>query len=147
MERTRYSRMAFTLSQCTLLGPVYIGMPLECHWLTQCTLGYHWATQRILAKKNLVETAPHWYATGEKLTLLAYIGIPLEKRDLNCPALECHRRTFWLVQPTLEHHWRDCNSPHIELNRVSSKPVWNDKIVGHQAASGQVSINSAFTWS
>ena len=38
-----------TLSQCTLVGPVYTGMPLECHWLTQCTLGYHWATQRILA--------------------------------------------------------------------------------------------------
>ena len=46
-----------TLSQCTLAGPVYTGMPLECHWLTQCTLGYHW--------KNLVETAPHWNATGE----------------------------------------------------------------------------------
>ena len=25
---------ALTLSQCTLAGPVYTGMPLECHWLT-----------------------------------------------------------------------------------------------------------------
>ena len=25
-------------------------------------------------------------------------------------------------------------------------PVWNDKMAGHQAASGQVSVNSAFTW-
>ena len=49
--------IALTLSQCTLTGPVYTGIPLECHWLTQCTLGYHW--------KNLVETAPHWNATGE----------------------------------------------------------------------------------
>ena len=49
--------ISLTLSQCTLAGPVYTGMPLECHWLTQCTLGYH--------SKNLVETAPHWNATGE----------------------------------------------------------------------------------
>ena len=26
-------------------------------------------------------------------------------------------------------------------------PVWNDKMVGHQQASGQVSVYSAFTWS
>ena len=26
-------------------------------------------------------------------------------------------------------------------------PVWNDKMVGHQAASGEVSVNSAFAWS
>ena len=38
-----------TLSQCTLAGPVDIGMPLECHWLTQCSLGYNWATERVLA--------------------------------------------------------------------------------------------------
>ena len=25
-------------------------------------------------------------------------------------------------------------------------PVWNDKMAGHQAASGQVSVSSAFTW-
>ena len=87
-----------TLSQCTLAGPVYTGMPLECHWMTQCTLGYHWATQRILAGytgttmeklswnsptlechwRNLVESGPHWDATGETLTFAAYIGTPQE---------------------------------------------------------------------
>ena len=87
-----------TLSQCTLAGPVYTGMPLECHWLTQCTLEYHWATQRILAGytrtpleklswnspilechwRNLVESTPHWDATGETLTFAAYTGTPLE---------------------------------------------------------------------
>ena len=87
-----------TLSQCTLAGPVYIGMPLECHWLTQCTLGYHWATQLILAGytgtsleklswnsptlechwRNLVESAPHWDANGETLNFTAYTGTPLE---------------------------------------------------------------------
>ena len=78
-----------TLSQCTLAGPVYTGMPLECHWLTQCTLGYHWATQRIVAGytgtplEKLSWHSPHWNATGGTLTL----------------------------QPTLEHHWRDCDSP------------------------------------
>ena len=86
------------LSQCKLAGPVYNGMPLERHWLTQCTLGYHWATQRILAGytgtpleklswnsptlechwRNLVESGPHWEATGETLTFAAYTGTPLE---------------------------------------------------------------------
>ena len=26
-------------------------------------------------------------------------------------------------------------------------PLWNDKLAGHQAAIGQVTVNSAFTWS
>ena len=59
-----------TLSQCTLAGPVYTGMPLEYHWLTQCPLECHW--------RNLVESAPHWDATGETLTFAAYTGTPLE---------------------------------------------------------------------
>ena len=87
-----------TLSHCTLAGSVYTGMPLECHWLTQCTLEYHWATQRIRAgytgtpleklswnsrtlecnRRNLVESVPHWDATGETLTFAAYTGTPLE---------------------------------------------------------------------
>ena len=87
-----------TLCQCTLAGPVYTGMPLECHWLTQCTLRYHWAAQRMFAGytgtpleklswnsptlechwRNLVESAPHWNATGITLTFAAYIGTPLE---------------------------------------------------------------------
>ena len=73
-----------TLSQCTLAGPVYTGMPLECHWLTQCTLGYHWATQRILAGytgtplEKLSWNSPHWNAAGETLTFEAYTGTPLE---------------------------------------------------------------------
>ena len=36
-----YSR-ALTLIQCTLAGPVYIGMPLECHRATGLPLDYHW---------------------------------------------------------------------------------------------------------
>ena len=132
-----------TLSQCTLAGPVYTGMPLECHWLTQCTLAYHWVTQRILA---------------------GYTGTPLGKLSWNSPTLECHWRNLventhtgipleklWLLQPTLEPHWRDCNSSHtprhIELSRVASKPIWNDKMAGHKSASAQVSVNATFTWS
>ena len=63
---TSVSMAALTLSQCTLAGPVYTGMPLEC----QCTLGYHWATQRILAGytgtplEKLSWIRPHWDATG-----------------------------------------------------------------------------------
>ena len=90
--------ISLTLSQCRLAGPVYPGMPLECHWLIQCTLGYHWATLRILAGYtgtpleklswnsptleyhwiNLAESAPHRDATGETLTFAAYTGTPLE---------------------------------------------------------------------
>ena len=89
---------SLTLSQCTLAGPVYTGMLLECHWLTQCTLEYHWAIQRICAGytgtpleklswksptlechwRNLIESSPHWEATGESLTFAAYTGTPLE---------------------------------------------------------------------
>ena len=65
--------VTLTLSQCTLAGPLYIGMPLECHWLTQCTLGYHLAYRRILA---------------------GYTGTPLEKNSWSCPTLGCHWRNF-----------------------------------------------------
>ena len=49
------------------------------HWDTtgrpseylQGTLEHHW--------KNLVETAPHWNATGETLTFAAYTETPLER--------------------------------------------------------------------
>ena len=102
---------------------------LECHWLAQCTLGYHWATQRILAGYtgtpleklswnsptlechwgNLVETALHWDATGETLTIAAYTGTPLQG----------------LWQPT--------HAPtHSKACRIASMPVWNDKMAGHQ---------------
>ena len=116
-----------------LAGPVYTGMPLECHWLTQCTLEYHWATERILLGytgtpleklswnsptlechwRNLVESAPHWDATGETLTFAAYTGTPLEG----------------LWQPTYApaHIVK-----HADIARVASKPVWNDKMAGHQ---------------
>ena len=92
------SLLTLILSQCALAGTVNTGMPLECHWLTQCTLGYHWATQWILAGytgtpleklssnsptlechwRNLVEAASRWYATGETLAFAAYTGTPLE---------------------------------------------------------------------
>ena len=97
-ERRKNVLFTLTPSQCTLAGLVYTGMTLECHWLTQCTLGYHWANQRILGGytgtpleklswnspslechwRNLVETSPHWEATGETLTFAAYTGTPLE---------------------------------------------------------------------
>ena len=41
-------RISVTFSQClhwpvcTLAGPVFTRLPLECHWLTQYTLGYSW---------------------------------------------------------------------------------------------------------
>ena len=104
-------------------------MPLECHWLTQWTLGYHWATQRILS---------------------GYTGTPPEKLSWNCPTLKCHHWiNSWLLQPTLKHHWRDYKSPHtpshIKLSSVAPMPVWNYKMAGHQASRWQVSVNSSFT--
>ena len=60
--------------------PVYTGMPLEYHWLTQYTPEYHWATQRILA---------------------GYTGTPLEKLSWNSPTLECHWRNSYFCSL----HW------------------------------------------
>ena len=40
----------------------------------------------------------HWNTTGKTLFKLPHTGVQLEKP--------------WLLQPTLEHHWRDCKSPH-----------------------------------
>ena len=83
-EKANSRETNLTLSQCILAGPVYTGMPLECHWLSQCTLGYHWATQPILAGytgtplETLSWNSPHWNATGETLTFAAYTGTPLE---------------------------------------------------------------------
>ena len=71
---------ALTTSQGTLDGPVYTGMLLECHWLTQCTLGYHWATQRVLA---------------------GCTGTPLEKLSWNRPTLDCH----WIFLVESAPHW------------------------------------------
>ena len=40
----------------------------------------------------------HWNTTGKTYLKVADTGMPLEK--------------LWLLKPTLEHHWRDYNSPH-----------------------------------
>ena len=88
----------FTLCQCILAVPVYTVMPLECHWSTQCALGHHWATHRMLQGtlehhwKNVVETALHWNNTEETLTITANIGTPL-----NCHWLRV-RDVIWFMQ-------------------------------------------------
>ena len=81
-----------TLSQCTLAGPGpgYTGMPLECNWLTQCTLGYKWATQRILA---------------------GYTGTPLEKLSWNCPTREYH----WINFDNFSLHWNTTGKTYLKL--------------------------------
>ena len=85
----------------------YTGMRLECYWLTQCTLGYRWATQSILVGyagtplEILSWNCPHWNATRETFTNLAYTGTTLEKLSWNCPTLKCY--------------WR--NSDHCSLHR------------------------------
>ena len=99
---------SLTLNQCTLAGPVYTRMPLECHCLTQCILGYHLATQRVLA---------------------GYIGTLLEKLIWNCLTLECH----WGNLDYCSLHWnttgRTVTAPthrHLWWSTVASMPVWND---------------------
>ena len=67
------------LSQCTLAGSVYTGMPLECHWLTQCALEHHW--------KNLLKQ-PH-------------TGMPLEKLSWIRPTLGSH----WRNSNFCSLHW------------------------------------------
>ena len=71
-------------------------MPLECHWLTQCTLEYNWATQHILAGY-----------TGTPLEKLSWnspppsTGMSLEKLSWNCPTLGCH----WINSNFCSLHW------------------------------------------
>ena len=108
---------------------MYTGLPLECHWLTQCTLQYYWATQRILAGytgtpleklswnsptlechwRNLVESNPHWDATGGTLTFAAYTGTPLERH------WTAHTRPTHIVNMQSSIHaslkWQDGGTP------------------------------------
>ena len=72
----------------------------------------------------------HWNATGWPRVLCDTTG-----------------RLSEYLQGTLEHHWKNSwNCPTLECHWRNSE-IWNDKMVGHQAASGQVSVNSTFTWS
>ena len=72
--------ITLTLSQCTLAGPVYTGMPLADSVYTGIPLDDpanivgHTGTP--LEKLN--ETVPLWNATGETLTIAAYTGRPLD---------------------------------------------------------------------
>ena len=120
---------------CPYPKPLYTGwssvhwnateMPLVDPVYTGIPLGDPANTCRVYwnTTGKLSWNCPHWNATGETLTIAACTGTP--------PG--------------------DCNSPHtpryISISRVAPVPVWNDKRVGPQAASGQVAVNSAFTWS
>ena len=81
---TGWSSVHWNATGMPLVDPVYTGIPLgrpanTCRYtgtpleklsLNSPTLECHW--------RNLVESAPHWNATGETLTFAAYTGRPLE---------------------------------------------------------------------
>ena len=104
---------------------------LECHWNATGWPSVHWDTTGWHSEylqgtpehhwKNLV--APHWNATGKKID---YCSLHWNTTGESITA-PIHR--------------------HISLSRVASMPVWNDKGMEYQAASGQVSVKSVFTWS
>ena len=68
-----------SLSQCTLVGPMYIVMPLGDPVYTGIPLG---DPVNIAGYPGTplekYETVPHWNATREALTIAAYIGTLLE---------------------------------------------------------------------
>ena len=66
---------------------------LECQWNAIGRPSVHWNT----TGRPSEYLQGHWNTTGKK-------------HSWNCPILECDWRN-WLLNPTLEHHWRDCNSP------------------------------------
>ena len=74
---------------------------------------------------------------GDPANIAGYIGTPLNKRNWNCPTLECH--------------WGDYNSPHtiqahiVKQSSIHASLKWQDG--GTQGTSGQISVNLAFTWS
>ena len=61
--------ITLTLSQCTLAVPGYNGIPLKCHWLTQCTLGYLWVTQRIQQGTLEPLTLSQWSSSGNPVEI------------------------------------------------------------------------------
>ena len=141
------------LSQCTLAGRVYTGMPLECHWLTPVTLGYHWATKRIFAwytgtpMEKLSWNCTTLECQGETLTIFAYTGTPLEKLSRNCPALGCQ----WRNCNFCSLHWNtnggDCNTQAHIVKQSSIHASLKRQDGGTPISKWKVSVNSAFTWS
>ena len=76
--------ITLTLSQCTMAGPVYTGMPLVDPVYTGIPLGHPANTCRI-----------HWNTNGKKILKQPQIGMPQEKLS-------------W-IRPTLGCHWRNSN--------------------------------------
>ena len=83
----------------------------------QGILEHHW---------NLVETALHWNATGQTLTILAYTRPPLEKQiTWNYPTMECH----WRNSDYCSLHWNTTRGTHIthascNAWQLTSSNVW-----------------------
>ena len=87
------------------------------HTLSQCTL----AGQCTLECHWLTHcTLGYHWAT--KRVLAGYTATPLEKLSWNCPTLECH--------------WRSSDYCSLHWNNIGEQ----------QAANGQISVNSAFSW-
>ena len=94
--------------------------------LVQCTLECHW---------NATDwPSVHWDTIGRPSEYLHGI-LEHHWRQLswNCPTLECHWRNYCSL------HWNTTgwtiNTPHtprhIQLRRIASVPVRNDKIMGN----------------
>ena len=81
--------------------------------LNQCTQ-CHWFIPCILR-----------YHRATKRILAVYIGTQLKKKCWNCP--------------TLEHHWRDCNSPHTQAHIF-----WQSSI--HASLKWQAGRTPSSTW-
>ena len=89
-DRSRYKatgvRPRPQLAYVNLTSPLYLTTSPLCLLPTGHIQHLHWDTtgrpseylQGTLEHQNLVETAPHWNATGETLTITAYPGISLE---------------------------------------------------------------------
>ena len=108
--RLYHIEKSLTLSQCTLAGPVYTGMPLVDPVYTGIPLEkLSWNSPTLESHlRNLFESAPHWDATGETLTSAAYTGTPLEGlwQPTHAPThivkhAEYHPRQFEMTR------WRD----------------------------------------
>ena len=102
------------------------GVPLECHWLIQCTVGYHWVAQKILA---------------------GYIGTPLEQHSWNSLTLLCHS----INSDYYSLHWNTTGGTHTQAHIVKQSNIhaslkWQDGGTPSSKWTGFF-VNSAFTWS
>ena len=87
---------------------------------------------------------------GDPANIAGHTGTPLEKLSWSCHT-EMPLEKLWLLQPTLEHHWMDYNSPYTlpgtydKQSGIHASLKWKDDGTPNSKWTGLRKIS--FTWS